>query len=625
MQSQYIVKWSVQIWLLRIYTSTTDDRPVTHYSPQYSGISSSWDPIFDGCTDTQKQFLLVVAGRMLLHNASGFERRILSNLSEFPLKLFLLVRAPANVQCTVRKQVAEEILGTRDRDLEINAQKLKHRFKESLHIAATKGILPHRLFWLLKGATIMMKSDVRENERLNKMQGLMTDRCPSASVELQSSRLQLKYLLGEGGEGAGYASSFRWSKFKPVAEKVRDECLRCWDGMLDVQTNPLRWSPSTKATDCISATRALYLHGLMNPHQNCHSVQHTWAASYNMVAHRALGEVVEENLKNKSVLQSLLPVAICIAVRRKGMKTSSFRFFVSAETVRKKHRLLEVQWNTKTRQISWSELANFKPLLVLIKEHFDTVREGHDVHLMFAELTALGDLTLGVVNCATVGSIKQLVKLEPPFKKFLKKISAVTGSDASEPKENDIKQTEQDDPSSSAVGPQADIQELGLNLLVQEAEIRANSNADNKCDTETDDDERENDHESIGITLINKGPDQDDYQHYVAKGVSSAFHGDPDDDVLLQNFAEQNFKQETNEELVTVHEQSRAFQSLEAKSNLDSNKQQSLIEQVQTTSGLDPVDAALEVGLASAVGVDVVPPCDHVFDEEENGFSFAMR
>lgn len=531
-------------------------------------------------SDDDRRFLCVVAGRMLLHNASGFERRVVWPLTQFPMKLLLLVRAPADVFCIVRRRVAEEIIGTDDKELEINAKKIKHRFGKSLQIAATDGVLPSRLFWLVKGIGIMMKSDVRENERLNKMQGLVAERCPSASVELQSSRLQLKYLLGESGEGAGHAASHRWSQFRPVAEKVRQLCLQSWEGLIDVQSEPTRFAPSTKATDCVAPTRALYLNSVMNPHVHCHSVSHAWAASYNMIVHRTL----LERKQSETALGSLFPTVISIATRLKGERSSTFRFFVSAELVRRKHRLLEVQWDRASNRIQWSCLKGFKALLILIKEEFDRVRQGHVIAIMHAEVKSFGTLD-GSVNCATLGKVQNIVKLEPPCTNLIEKCGHEAKDAHEKSSHTDIPKSAP--PKSASVSSEGqEVQQMGLNLLVQEAEL--------------DEQNGEHEHENIeqGDAV------EDDFQHYLAKGLDTC-QIQYEDDEMLSNLAERKFKGQTSEDLVNSYEKAVAIQTIE-KTGIDSVEQQAAIEHVQQSSMIDPLGAVFEVALATAQGVDSV-------------------
>lgn len=122
---------------------------------------------------------------MLLHNACGFERRVVASTKLFPWKLLLLVKSPPEVCCAIRQQIATEILESNDKLLEINARKIKKRFAGELQQASQQGTLGYRLYWLLKGVTIVAKSDVRESERLNKMVTLMDDRAPNSSIELK--------------------------------------------------------------------------------------------------------------------------------------------------------------------------------------------------------------------------------------------------------------------------------------------------------------------------------------------------------------------------------------------------------------------------------------------------------
>lgn len=559
---------------------------------------------------------MLVAGSMLLHNACGFERRILLSLRNYPMKLLLLVRAPPEQVCYTRREIALEILGTRESELEVNTKKLRARFAKELEHASQEGTLPRRLYWLLKGASIMLKPDVRENERLNKMIKLMDDRAPHSSMELKSSRLSLKYLLGQGGE-ANPQTSFRWSKFRPVAEKVRDHCLQGWCDLIDVQSNPMRWAPSTAAPDCIPNERALYLEGKLKPYLNCHSVQYTWAASYNMVLHRNLFARTEKQQE----WQKLLPPAFCVAVRKSGQKTSSFRYFISAETVRKKHHVLEATREPDTKTLCWHRLSGFKPLLEIIKDHFDLVRAAHSVLLFHLELVSMGSLDSGAVNCATFDQTRRLVKLEQPTASFLKKMKAQEGQpdhQANLPELPTAASSEQ-----GSVPPKpcdgAD-QEIGLGLLAEEAEARdLHISSDNSLEGD-----EPNGDDDAGET--------NDFHYYIAKGLLSSIQNqDAAEDELMEDIATATFKEQTSEDFVTSVEHSVAIQTIQKKAcDIDSAEQQRIISQLQSSeSNLDCVEAAMEAGFAKSAGVDAVDAADACTQDDSiqpgsSGFSVSL-
>ena len=515
------------------------------------------------------------------------------------MKLFLLVRAPPKECCSVRKEIASEIVGTKDK-LEINAKKLKDRFHQELLEAAETGTLSVRVYWIVKGLSIMAKSDVRESERLNKMISLMDDRAPRSSLELKSSRLSLKYLLGESGEGTG-KTSMKWSSFKSVAESVREECLKSWDGLLDVQSNPTLQA----ATNCVSTQRALYMEGILKPELNSHSAQHIWAASYNMVAHKALIAKMNE----WSADEKRLPTAFCLALRKRGNPTK-LRFYISAELVRKKHFVLETHWNKESRTISWTQLKGFKPLLDVIKEQFDVVRSkdtGNSVFLMHVQLTSVGSVSSGIVGCATVGKMSELVRLEAPTAKFLQKCrdqeanARKKHANTKEPTEKSEKQ-QPEEYASVSIRDASRIQELGLNLLAEEAEQHEIQNTADIPEAE-EEEEGEN-----------------DFDQFESQGLfSSQLQEDHDEDTLLEQKTVDLFKRQTEEDLVSSVEQAIAIDTITKKQcDIESSHQQSVIQHLQQRDNLhlDALEATLEASLAQAAGVDAID--EMKFDSEEN-------
>ena len=271
---------------------------------------------------------------MLVAWTDGFAQK-------FPYKLFFLVKAPKDQKCDLRKSIASELLGRRDCDLEVNSRKIKPRFGAQLKHAASEGTLAPRLCWLIKGMSLLWKPDVRENERINKMIGLLDDRAPSATVELKSARASLKYLLGEAGLGGG-KSRAKWSEFKSVAANVREECLSGWGSFLDVQCNTSRWEPSKAAPNCMPASKILAMQGQLKPQLKCTSVQHAWAASYNVYVHKLLQQ---DGGSNKGGFD-MFPKVFCVAVREPSKSQASFNFWISCEIVRCRRIVCPVQHET---------------------------------------------------------------------------------------------------------------------------------------------------------------------------------------------------------------------------------------------------------------------------------------
>ena len=542
----------------------------------------------DQCTKDEKAFLVNFAARVLLFNACGLDRRVCSPFKEFPYRLFLLVKKPKDENCDLRKNIASEILGRKDADLEINTRKIKRRFLSELEVAKLKGTLPSRLFWLIKGISFLFKSDVRENERINKMLSLLDERAPSATTELKSSRISLKFLLGEAGLGTG-RSHAKWSTFRPVAQEVREECMSGWPSLLEVQCDPTRWSPSKAAPHCLPAQKILSLQGQLKPHLKCSSIQHAWAASYNVYVHKALDDV-SSGLK----INPMFPLVFCVAVRETGESKSRFKFWVSCETVRRKHIVFpaEYEHDSSRSVISWAKLEGFRPLLHVIKDEFATVRAGHSVCLMLSAVTSLGDAATGNTSCAVLGKPKALVKFEAPTASFIDKCTSAQVSPPPEAEAEGRKPPSIRATKSSATHVPA--QEEGLLLLAEEAEMEAQRQT---C--EADDD-----------TLFEDGCAEEDFHIHVARGLASdccpSVYTSED---LLEEEAAARLRAQSGEGLMNQHEHALALDAiLNKSSDIDSSQQRAVLQSIAENAALDldPVEAVVEAVVAERAGVD--PP-----------------
>ena len=487
---------------------------------------------------------------MLLRNSAGYERRVMNEISEFPHRLLLLVREQAQTKCFVRMDIASELLGRRDEELEINALKIKKRFKADLEAAAANGTLSWRLFWLLRGTSFHLKSDNRDSERINKMISLQEDRCPSSTLDLRSSRTSLKYQLGAAGEGSSTTGE-KWSDVRPVAQRVREHCLRDWESVVDVQSDPNRWSPTVAAPDCQPGPRLLYLQGKLKPHLCVHSASHVWAASWNMIVRKKIAK----NLEKIPAASQNLPVAVCVAIRRKDQRGSHFTFYISAEIVRRKYIMLQTCWSQQSRVIEWKTLQGFKPLLTIIKDQYSNVRAGHTVCLMQASLTSLGCTSTGALNCATVGETHTLVQLS------------------------------------------LDSKQKGLELLLREHGDHRNVDAADDKGGEEDGDSDSDDNiegEADNNTL-------DKYQYKVAKSVL-AISGRDDDDVDQR--AEEALISGADVDVAEQHERGVALEAMEKKQcNIDTPENQAIMRKLQLQQGLDPSEPAWETAYAAAIGI----------------------
>ncbi|CAE7671588.1 unnamed protein product [Symbiodinium sp. CCMP2592] len=500
-------------------------------SQPHSGNSDNfWTYVVDGLSTEDATFLHALAVKILLHNATGFHRRVVHPLQSFPHRLLWFTFSSPDKCCERRIALARELLNTPDASLEVNARKVKHRFQSALQKTLKSGLCSRRLYWLLKCASILWKSDVRENERLNKMVALLRDRCPNCSLDLRSARVGLKYLLGEAGEGTG-KSSAKWSTFRPVAERVRHQCLEVWDQVGHVQSDPSRWHPNHPNAS-LTSEEVKKICNKMQPHLNTTTLRHIWAASYSAQVHKEL-DCSDESL----------PVVFVIGVKHQGQSKSSFTFWIAGEKVRNRYVVCPAQHACS--RLTW-RLQSSQPFVAVLKEQYDAVKAGSAVRVMQCHITELG--CDGPVTSATVSTPKPLITLEPPNQAF---VAQATG---------------------------------------RKAEARDGGDDDGDVDSDTD--------VESGVS--------DETARLLHLGAAAAF--DPDvigggNDELEEQF-ENRLRAEADEDLVTQHEQEAVLRQMERKEfNMDDPQQQLEIAALARQSGIDAVDAAVEIAVAREAGV----------------------
>ena len=535
---------------------------------------------------------------MLLHNAAGFDRRVVQPLRQWPHRLLWLVASPPDVSCARRVEIATELLQTDDRELEVNALKFRKRFLPALQFMKQTGECTMRVYWLLRSVSMTWKPDVRENERLNKMVGLLQDRCPSAGLDLRSARVALKYLMGEAGEGTN-KSKAKWSVFRPVAEKVRQQCLQVWDDVCNIQSDPDRWMPNKKA-DVLPSDEIQKKYQKLKPHLRTTSLSHIWAASYAVIAHRNLQD------------QGCLPLIVCIAVRKPGQKRSMFEFWVTADKVRNRYILCPATWAADTNTVSWGTLNGFTHFVKVIQQQYDQVREGGLVRVMQCNVTRLGlgastaekfgkqlDKASGdklcCVTSAVVTAPRPVVTLETPTKQFLHSVHEASAD------VHHGHETVAPEPGSAAEKSCSDLdqsdghdtQQMGLRMLAEATEIQcrgSNTVDDGDPDVNVGDDDSDNE---LGFAdLIRMG---------------SAVSFDPDKlggDSFLQSTVEEKLRTDADENVAAAHETAVAVKMISTREvNIDNPEEQLEISRLCQTTSLDDVEAAVEIAVARSAGV----------------------
>ena len=563
-----------------------------------SGNTEIWQEVCAGLSHDQAGFLQSVICRMLLHNAAGFERRIVQPLREWPFKLLRMIMVTPDCKCSTRVELADEILSTDDRLLEINVRKLKRTYHADLQSMARTGCCGSRLYWCLKGISMLWKSDVRENERINKMLGLLNDRCPNMNLDLKSARISLKYILGEAGEGTG-KSRVKWSQYKPVAERIRSQCLSCWDLVNEVQSNPDRWLPNKAATN-IAWRPAAEINAAVSklrPHTSNVSMQYAWAASYGMYLHKQLRGIVD-------------PVRVLVIrfdVKASGQRLTS-TFWVAAEKVRNRYIMCPAQFDNTSHQLTWDSLQGFTPLVQCIKSYYTHVKQGDSVVVKHAlvdggknghaaasvpaevgSTAVLPSHTCDAIMCGYVNRFTTLIQLSPPSAAFMKTLA--DSEDTCK-----VAKTQADD-AATAVQPVAvaavadDPQKSGLFLLAEEVESCESS-------AECSDLGDGRDCEEDLATSDNLGP-------LLRQGIAEACFPDVfNDDHTIEKHADQWLRDASGERVAEEYERELAQKAINKNLvDLQDPRQQSAIEKLSTEHGIDPVDAAVELAVAASLGM----------------------
>ena len=98
-----------------------------------------------------------------------------------------------SIKCIRRKQVATELLKLAERYLDKTTQKLRMIFHDDLVFVAAEGLCTGRFWVLAKKLGVMLSPSARPSKSVNSLIGIQSRRCPNISVELLSSRVQIKH------------------------------------------------------------------------------------------------------------------------------------------------------------------------------------------------------------------------------------------------------------------------------------------------------------------------------------------------------------------------------------------------------------------------------------------------
>lgn len=241
---------------------------------------SSWQHLCDGLEIQDARWLTNLAGNLIIYHAAAFDRRIVQKVLQYPFKLFKLIVAKPQVKCGIRQAIARELLELPEEQLDMSTRKIRDFYSADLRIAAEGGHLGLRLWVSLRAVGQIIKADVRENECINKMITLLSDRAPKSSLELMSSRICLKHYLGT----LAGPKHMKWSSLRPVAAALSQTCLSHWHEAEQVQVADRFAAPRAPAhAKTKQEINAKYPKLIPT---RCLQHQSLWGACYNLLWHR---------------------------------------------------------------------------------------------------------------------------------------------------------------------------------------------------------------------------------------------------------------------------------------------------------------------------------------------------
>lgn len=409
---------------------------------QCPGTTSWARSLCDGLTTEQSQWLLGCATRLVLVHASQYHRRVVDVLSRFPYQLLKFVWTQSDVACDERRASAHRLMTADPKTLDATTLKFRNTYHVDCAHAAATGLLTYRLEIVLGGLKHMLRSDVRESERINKQIKLILERAPSATTDLISSRVALKYYLGAAGAGHGHTRA-KWSAYKPVAQKLQNECLAGWDSRTELTSRVDRFSSPTYSVNTIrgasdddvsqgdrersEGTFWKLSHDDINteyvkmtPRVQTGGCKHAWAVCYNMQLSKKIQEMwsqqqpATETMVDSHCLDRVcldLPI-ICFGSRKPTETRSSFNAYMAVEKVRTCYQMVACSFMTQTKTLKVITPLTFKSSTDLIASHYDDVKNGNVVGVFAVRLATLGDPNTCSLTTGSTAGIQKILQLK---------------------------------------------------------------------------------------------------------------------------------------------------------------------------------------------------------------------
>lgn len=508
-------------------------------------------------------WILTTLTRLVLTHASQYHRRVVAVLRKFPYQLLKMVKTESQTVCEDRQAIAKLLLATDAKQLDATTLKFRKKYDVDCAYAAQSGLLSNRLEIVLGGLKFLLRSDVRESERVNKQIKLILERSPSASTDLISSRVALKYYLGAASAGQGHTRA-KWSDYKPVAQKLQNECLAGWDTKKELSDKVDRFSApifspdyfrhnvnastGCNATDTGNASVENSFWRLtqedinkeyvrINPGIQTNGCKHAWAVCYNMQLSKKIQDLWASS--NTSDENSLNIPVICFGSRKPTDVRSTFTAYMAVEKVRTSYMMIPCMFDTKTNIMQILTPLTFHSSTDLIASHYDDVKNGAIVGVFAVRLLSLGDIdTYSLLQGSAHGveKILQLKKATPAMEAKLEGLSnhkpSVDVASILKPPSASLSSssTEPQSDGKGASDADSDLSE-GLNLLLQQEIAKAKK---------TNPTQGDDTHQKSG---------EQDARKLLVHAISD-FHHIPDDLELEEDILADEISQEIREDLV---------------------------------------------------------------------------
>ena len=172
-----------------------------------------------------------------------FERRIIGVIESMPWRMFWFGHTPHNETCSVRQQVAKEVLDPTCK--EINTVKIRKKFQADLQACIRdSGRLSLTLYAIWRFIVLHFIGDNSEIEGVMSLIKLNVKSAPHITQALIDARVGNKKYMGLGARNT---QKIKWSKVEARFEAVLQEAVDNVDGANNILGNEHRFTPPMPA------------------------------------------------------------------------------------------------------------------------------------------------------------------------------------------------------------------------------------------------------------------------------------------------------------------------------------------------------------------------------------------